>query len=535
MSGNLRAIILAALTSSLAWAQFGGGGAQRSTPAVQLPQSGRQSPGTVSTQQQAGPSPGANVVNSSIQIGGGFQGSVQDDKIPAGAFTLTLADAVKLGLTANLGVLTSDDTARASRAQRLRALSDLLPYVSIDATETSTQINLAAFGFKFNIPPGVGFSIPTVVGPFQYSQLLGNVSQSVYDPVSRRNWHAAQESERASTLSARDAREVVVLAVAGAYLETIATEARVGSQRAQVDNAQAVYHQAEVRKEAGTNARIDVTRTLVELQGQQQRLNALQSDLRKQKLALARLIGVPLDRELTLSDPLAFNPAPVPEAAGVVQQAFQKRWDLKAAESQVHAAEIVVSAAHAERLPSASLTADYGVLGPSPVSNHGVYSVTGAVNVPVFQGGRVKADIEMAEATLHQRQAELADQRGRVEQEVRTALIELETAIGEVRLAENNRGFANETLRESRDRFNAGVATTVEVVQAQEQVASAESDYISGLFAFDLARISLSRAMGQAETDLPGLLVGGVPAVNPSVNPAVNPPVNPPVNPGVQK
>ena len=531
VSGNLRAIILAALTSSLAWAQFGGGGAQRSTPAVQLPQSGRQSPGTVSTQQQAGPSPGANVVNSSIQIGGSFQGSVQDDKIPAGAFTLTLADAVKLGLTANLGVLTSDDTARASRAQRLRALSDLLPYVSIDATETSTQINLAAFGFKFNIPPGVGFSIPTVVGPFQYSQLLGNVSQSVYDPVSRRNWHAAQESERASTLSARDAREVVVLAVAGAYLETIATEARVGSQRAQVDNAQAVYHQAEVRKEAGTNARIDVTRTLVELQGQQQRLNALQSDLRKQKLALARLIGVPLDRELTLSDPLAFNPAPVPEAAGVVQQAFQKRWDLKAAESQVHAAEIVVSAAHAERLPSASLTADYGVLGPSPVSNHGVYSVTGAVNVPVFQGGRVKADIEMAEATLHQRQAELADQRGRVEQEVRTALIELETAIGEVRLAENNRGFANETLRESRDRFNAGVATTVEVVQAQEQVASAESDYISGLFAFDLARISLSRAMGQAETDLPGLLVGGVPPVNPSVNP----PVNTPVNPGVQK
>jgi outer membrane protein TolC len=171
----------------------------------------------------------------------------------------------------------------------------------------------------------------------------------------------------------------------------------------------------------------------------------------------------------------------------------------------------VVSAARAERLPSASITADYGVLGATPVSNHGVYSVVGAVNVPVFQGGRVKADIEQAEATLHQRQAELADQRGRVEEEVRTALIELETAIGEVRLAENNRGFANETLREARDRFNAGVATTVEVVQAQEQVASAESDYISGLFAFDLARISLSRATGQAEADLPSLLSGVAP------------------------
>ncbi len=475
---------------------------------MELPESGRQLPGSVATQQQAAPSPGANVVNSSIQIGGDFQGSVQGDKFPSGPMTVTLADAVKLGLTANLGVLTADDSSRASRAQRLRTLSDLLPSVSVNASETSTQVNLAAFGFKFNLPPGLGFAIPTVVGPFQYSQLLANVSQSVYDPVARRNWHASQESERASNLSARDARELVVLAVAGAYLQTIATDARVGSQRAQVENAQAVYHQAEVRKEAGTNARIDVTRTLVELQGQQQRLNALQSDLRKQKLSLARLIGLPLDRELMLSDPLSFNPPAVPNANGAIEQAFQKRWDLKAAESQVHAAEIVVSAARAERLPSASLAADYGVLGATPVSNHGVYSVVGAVNFPLYQGGRVKADIEQAEATLHQRQAELADQRGRVEQEVRTALIELETAIGEVRLAENNRGFANETLREARDRFNAGVSTTVEVVQAQEQVASAESDYISGLFAFDLARISLSRAIGQAETDLPTLLSG---------------------------
>jgi outer membrane protein TolC len=512
---STRAIFLgglaASLAGSLAWGQFGGGGAQRSTPALQLPESGRLAPGSVSTQQQASPTPGTNVVRSSIQIGGDFEGSVQSTKIPAGTVTLTLADAVKLGLEANLGVLTAGDTARASRAQRLLALSNLLPYISIDATETSTQVNLAAFGFKFNLPPGLGFSIPTVVGPFQYSQLLGNLSQSVYDPVARRNWHAAQESERASNLSARDAREMVVLAVAGAYLQTIAIDAGVGSQRAQVENAQAVYHQAEVRKEAGTNARIDVTRTLVELQGQQQRLAALQSDLRKQKLAVARLIGVPLDRELILSEPLAFNPPPLPDAAGAVQQAFLKRWDLQAAESQVRAAEIVVSAAHAERLPSASLTADYGVLGSSPASNHGVYSVVGAVNVPVFQGGRVKADIEQAEATLHQRQAELADQRGRVEQEVRTALIELETSIGEVRLAESNRGFANETLREARDRFNAGVTTTVEVVQAQEQVASAESDYFNALFAFDLARISLSRAMGQAEIDLPSLLTGGRP------------------------
>src|SRR6202161_4068661 len=137
---STRAIFLgglaASLAGSLAWGQFGGGGAQRSTPAAQLPESGRLAPGTVTTQQQAGPTPGTNVVRSSIQIDGDFAGSVQSDKIPAGTVTLTLADAVKLGLEANLGVLTAGDTARASRAQRLLALSNLLPYISIDATET---------------------------------------------------------------------------------------------------------------------------------------------------------------------------------------------------------------------------------------------------------------------------------------------------------------------------------------------------------------------------------------------------------------
>jgi outer membrane protein TolC len=128
------------------------------------------------------------------------------------------------------------------------------------------------------------------------------------------------------------------------------------------------------------------------------------------------------------------------------------------------------------------------------------------VNVPIWHGGRTKGDIQQAEATLHQRQAELDDQRARVEQDVRNALIELETAAGQVKLADSNRNYANETLAEARDRFAAGVATTVEVVQAQEQVANAESDYISSLFSFDLAELSLARATGGAEAELPDLL-----------------------------
>jgi outer membrane protein TolC len=495
-----------------AFAQFPGaaGPSMGSSRPAPLPLSGREPSGAVSVQQMATPS-GAETVTSSTQIGGTFQGSVPGEAVPPGAITLTLGEAVRRGLQTNLGALTANYSARLTGSQRAQQLSYLLPNISLTAAETVTQINLAAYGFKFKLPPGFNFSFPSVVGPFSYSQAQGNFNFPVWDPVQRRNWQASKDVERAALFSAKDARELVVMAVAGTYLQLLATAASVDSQRAQVENARAVNQQAEVRKTAGTNAKIDVVRTLVELQTQQQRLNALTAEVRKQKIGLARLIGLPLDRDVILSESLEFPALTVPEAAAAIQQAFMNRQDLKAAQAQVQAAERAVAAAHAERLPSVALNGDYGVLGPNPASTHGVFNVTGSVSLPLYVGGRIKADIEQAETTLAQRKAELADQQGQVEQEVRTALIEVETAIGQVQLAQQNRGYANETLRESRDRFRLGVANTVEVVQAQEQVAGAESDYVSSLYSFEMARLALARATGQAETQIPGLLKASQP------------------------
>lgn len=499
--------VLACFAGPAAWAQLPSASGQMgpSRPVV-LPQSGRgNQAGSVAAQQSASEASGVSTVTSSVQVTGNFQGSVPAANVPTGKITLTLADAVKRGLVTNLGAISAHNSVSAARADRIQALSALLPNIGVNASETVTQIDLAAYGFQFKAPPGSGFIIPTVVGPFAYSQAQATLSQSVLDLVERRNWKASKESERGSVLASKDAREVVVLAVAGSYLETVAAAARVTSQEAQVNNAQAVYNQALVRKEAGTNARIDVMRSLVELETQRQRLSSLIADLRKQKIALARLIGLPLDRELMLTDPLSANETALPDTDAAIQQAFQHRFDLEAAQAQVSAARAALSAAHAERLPSISLNGDYGVIGPNPASTHGVFAVTGTVNVPIWEGGRIRGDIQQAEATLGQREAELADARGEVEQEVRTALIELQTAMGQVRLAATNRQYANETLTEARDRFNAGVATTVEVVQAQEQVAGAESDYISSLFSFNLARVSLARATGEAEANLPDL------------------------------
>jgi outer membrane protein TolC len=487
-------------------AQFApGGGAQQSSRAVQLPLSGKAGSQEAVTTQQSTAS------GASVQVSGDYTGSVPAPNVPPGAITLTLKDAIQKGLAANLGPISAGNASRAARAERIQALSALLPNIAASVSDTVTQVNLAAYGFQFKVPANSDFSIPSVVGPFNYSSLQGTLSQSIYDPVALRNWKASKERQRASLFSAKDARELVVLAVGGTYLQTVAAAARLDSQRAQVANAAAIYRQAEVRKTAGTNARIDVTRSLVELQTQRQRLSSLDADLRKQKISLARLIGLPLDRQMALADPLSFTESSVPDVSAALELAYRQRSDLRASEAQVRAAEIALSAAHGERLPSASVNGNYGVLGPNPASTHGVFAVTGSVNVPIWQGNRTKGDIQEAEAALDQRKAELTDQRGKVEQEVRDALIEFETAAGQVHVAESNRGLANETLSQARDRFSAGVSTTLEVVQAQQQVASAESDYISSLFSFNLAKLSLTRAMGEIESDLANLLKGNHP------------------------
>jgi outer membrane protein TolC len=484
----------------------GAAGSSRANP---LPLSGRgDQPGSVSAQQAPAEGSGVATVNSSVEVSGDFLGALPQNGQAGGALALSLADAVKRGLAANLGAISADNNVRASRAQRIQDLSALLPNITANASETVTQVNLAAYGFQFKLPPGINFSIPSVVGPFWYSQLQGSLSQTVFDAVQRRNWQASKESERASQLSAKDTRELVVLAIGGTYLQTLAAAARVDSQRAQVQNAQAIYNQAVIRKQAGTNAKIDVMRSLVELETEQQRLSSLDADFRKQRIALARIVGLPLGQDFTLSEPLAFSRSTIPDPGSAIELAFARRSDLRAAEAQVRAAERALAAAQAERLPSVTVNGDYGALGPNPTSAHGVFAVTGSVNVPIWQGGRVKGDVLQAQAALQQRQAELADDRVAVEQEVRNTLIELSTAAGQVRLAENNRSYAAETLAEARDRFSAGVATTVEVVQAQEQVAGAESDYISSLFSFDLAKLALARATGDAETELPDLLKG---------------------------
>jgi outer membrane protein TolC len=482
-----------------AFGQFGPpGGQAQPTRANQLPLSGRSSPaGSVAIADPPLPGTTASIItlNPNVQVQGAYAGSV-----PASASLsskLSFRDAIQRALEYNLGAIsTSHGVAQARGANRI-ARSALLPNLSGSLSETVQQTNLEAFGLRFHFPiPGV--SIPTVVGPFNYFDLRAALSQSVVDLTAWNNHLSAKENLRATEFSARDARDLVVLAAGGAYLQVIAAAARVQSARAQVETANALFEQASQQHSVGLVAQIDVNRSRVQLLTQQQRLLSVQNDLAKQKINLARIVGLPPNDRYELADDIPYAPASDINVENVIQQAFSQRSDLRAAEAQVRSAERARSAARAERLPSVSLTADYGAIGTTPDHSHGTFAVVGSLKFPIWQGGRVEGDVQQAEAALAQRQAERGDLRGEIEADVRKSYLDLQAATREVEVSRENMKVSQQNLKLTRQRFDAGVADNLEVVQSQESIANAEMDYINSVFAHNVAKLSLARASGQA-------------------------------------
>ncbi len=470
--------------------------------AVQLPLSGRgPQSGSVNTTQT--PLPGitssVNTLSTTIQVQGPYAGSV-----PHGppSPTLSLSDAIHRGLEYNLGATGTSLAARQARGQVRSARSALMPNLNGNLRESALQNDLAAEGLRIPKIPGLGQLIPTVTPPFNYFDLRATLTQSIADFTALNNYRSANEIAKAQAQSAEDARDLVVLAVAGAYLQVLTAQERVNSARAQLDTAKALYKQTEERRQSGLNAQIDVNRSRVQMQMEQQRLTTTQNDLAKQKINLARLTGLPPNDRFELSDKIEFSPAPPLTDEDALKQAYDRRADLKAAEAQVRAAERALAAAKAERYPSLALSADYGAIGENPSNSHGTFTVSGALRFPIWQGGRTEGDIAQAQAALDQRRAELADMKGKIESDIRTAWLDIQTAAGQIDVARNNQEVTRQTLDLTRQRFDAGITDSVEVVQAQEAVAIADLDYINSIFAHNLAKLTLARAIGHAEEHL---------------------------------
>jgi outer membrane protein TolC len=431
-----------------------------------------------------------------------FQGSV-----PAGVasapLALTLHDAIDRGLKTNLGLLISDSASEISRGQRLQALSALLPDAHAEVSQSEEQLNLKTLGFNITIP---GVRISPISGPFHYTDVRAYASWNAFDYSARKKYRSAQENSRADRLAVLDARDLVVQATASAYLQIVADASRVEAIRSQVETAQALYDRTFDQQNAGTAAGIDVLRSQVELKQQQQRLLAQRNQFEKDKLALIRVIGLPAGQEFSLADTAPFSPLTSLTQEQALSTALAQRPDYQSYQARVRAASDAVLAARAERYPTANISANYGDVGYSLANSHGTFSVVASAQVNLFDGGRIGADVVQAQAALKQRQDELGDLAGQIDYQIRAAFLDIRTAADQVAVARDNLDLANQTLAQARDRFAAGVTDNIEVVQAQESVASATDNLISARYAHNLAKIGLARAMGGAEQGIQKLV-----------------------------
>ncbi len=423
-----------------------------------------------------------------------FAGSVPAKLVP-GVVSLSLQDAIDRGLKQNLGALLSSAEIGSARGQRWEQLSALLPHVTAAPYVADSKINLAELG----ITSIAGATIPPSDGPFSYFDARVSVTQSLFDWKSINATRAATQSLKSAEYTFKDARDLVVLAVGYTYLQAIADEARIETAEAQVKTAQALFDQANDQVNAGTSPAIDGLRAKVELQTRQQQLIQAKNNLAIQKLTVARVIGLAAGQEFELTDKSPYQPLNSITVEEALKRAYSARSDYLAAMTDVRAAEFSRKAAVAGYLPSLAFNADVGTAGSHPSTATQVFDVRGTLSIPIFTGNSVHGDILQADARLQQTRERLDNLRAQIDADIRTALLNLQSSAELVNVARSNIDLAEETLLQSRDRFSAGVTDTVEVVQSQEAVASAHEQYISSLYSYNFAKISLARALGLAE------------------------------------
>jgi outer membrane protein TolC len=433
-----------------------------------------------------------------------FAGGVPQGPPTTDTLQLSVADVIHRALEHNLGVLMAEQSQTHAGGVRWVALSQMLPNLNARVGGSRQRNNLEAFGL-----PVATSGFPRIVGPFNVFDARVYLTQSLVDLRALNETRAEGHNLAAARYSYRSARDLVVLVAANAYLQALASAARADSARAQLQTAQALYTQAQDLKQGGIIAGIDVVRSEVRLNTDRQRTTASRNDFEKSKLQLARVIGLPIGQPFVLSAQLPNVPVPDMTVEQALERAYKERPDYMAALERVKAAEASRAAAFSELLPSVRLTADYGAIGLTVAGALATYSVAGAVNIPIFQGGRAQGRIAQADADLRNRRAEAEDMRAEIYYDVRTAFLDLQATGEELQVATRSRELADQELTQARDRFAAGVASNIELVQAQQSVTEAAEQYIDALLGFNVSKAVLARSLGDAEAAVQRMLGGG--------------------------
>jgi outer membrane protein TolC len=414
---------------------------------------------------------------------------------------LTVEDVVSRGLEHNLGALLSASQVAAARAAELRALSDLRPHFEATVGGGRQKINLESYGLS--PPPGES----PLVGPFDVVDERLKATYTVFDLAAGRTARAARERGAAARLDAAAARDLVVLACGNLYLSVLAEQGRLTAADARVATAEAVAALARNREQQGSASALDTLRADVERQRARERRILAGAEEQKARLALARAIGLPSGTAFELADALTYKPLNELPFARMLAIAESTRGDVGAARARLTAAESDLAAAKAGVWPVLGVAADIGLNGP-PGGLETTYSTTVGVRIPLWEGGRTAAKVAAAAAAVDARRAELADLERAAEQDLRGALLDLGAAGSRVEVVGEGRVLAARELEVARDRFTVGLASTLDVVAAQESVAAAEESWLDAIYQHSVGKAKLARALGIAEEAFTAILNG---------------------------
>jgi outer membrane protein TolC len=421
-----------------------------------------------------------------------YQGSVATGEVSPQPIDLSLDDAIQRGLKSNLGVILNGTQVAGARGQRLSELQGLLPEVDFKAQESVEQVDLAAEGLRI---PG----FPTIIGPFGFTDLRASLTWSLVDVTSLRNYFAARHNFVSTQLSAEDARDLVVLTVGNAYLLVIADQTRVTSVDQQVATAKISLNQAVANHEAGTAPLLDELRARVDYQTLEQQLIVAQNGLEKDKLALARVIGVPLAQKFNLIDTAPYSAFDLIDVDAAIRDAHANRKDVAAMVEKTKSVEEQRKSATAERLPKVAFAGDYGDIGVNVRHSHGTGDAQGTLSAPLFKEYGLRGDAQVAQSQLDTQRAQMSDLNGQVDADVRDALLDIASAQKQVEVSRSSVELANEALSEAQQRYANGVSDNLAVSQAEQSVAQANDQYVASLYRHNVAKLSLARALGATQ------------------------------------
>jgi outer membrane protein TolC len=429
-------------------------------------------------------------------------GGVVVERPTPGALPLSLDDAIARGEKHNLQQLLVIQNERMVQGQVLTVENSLLPSLTAKGALEAQQINLAALGFKgtslaeFGINPA---TFPTIV-KVNTAEAQIKLNQQLFNVPAYYLYRSAQKAANAAHFSTLNGLGAVTLSVGTQYLLALADAAQIDNARALEKADEVAYQQAKESHDAGVGTNLDMLRARVQLQTQQQAVINSENAFAKDKIQLNRIIGLPADQEITLTDTAPYAEFAELPLADAMQLAFQRRKDLLSLQAQLEVATQARKAVRAERYPTVAFDGYYGVLGVIGGLYHGVFSATGKVSVPIFQEGQLRGESEVATAQAIALREQIDSLRVSIEWQIRAAMLDVQSSNELVKVARSNVELATQEVQDASDRFRAGVEDNLPVVQAQAVLAQAQSRLVQTLYQYNQSKLTLARNTGVVET-----------------------------------